>query len=181
VKQNQKQLLTTLQYICKYNQFIQNHIAKDSRSGGRQEIRKVELFAPDISICNLGYIYDNDWRKYIKTVIRVTRKFKVKYKGKVRNTIDVGYYISTTANLTAKSANRIIRSHWGIENCNHYVRDERLEEDKSRIRKNPGTMARIRSFALNLFRFKKVKNIRKTLFENCLDSEGMVRFVVNIG
>jgi predicted transposase YbfD/YdcC len=156
-------------------------ITTDSKSKSREESRSVELFAPDIAIYNLGYIYDNDWRKHIRAVIKVTRKTKITYKGKISKTTDIAYYISTTANLTAKSANMIIRSHWGIENSNHYIRDERLGEDESRIRKNSGTMARIRSFALNIFRFKKVKNVRKSLFENCLDSGNMIRFVQNIG
>ena len=38
----------------------------------------------------------------------------------------------------------------GIENRNHDVRDVSCNEDRSRIRDNPGIMARARSFALNI-------------------------------
>jgi predicted transposase YbfD/YdcC len=44
------------------------------------------------------------------------------------------------------------RGHWGIENCNHHVRDVTFEEDKSRIRIKPLIMASLRSFALNILR-----------------------------
>ena len=82
---------------------------------------------------------------------------------------------STTGIYSAKELNKIIRSHWSIENCNHYVRDVALEEDKSRIRKNSGIMARIRSFALNILRFKNKKNIQRALYENCLKANSWIR------
>ena len=74
-----------------------------------------------------------------------------------------------------------IRNHWNSENVNHYIRDTVLGEDASRIRKNPGTMARIRSFALNLLKFKGEKNISKAIYGNSLDSESFIEFVLNIG
>jgi len=76
---------------------------------------------------------------------------------------------------------RDVPSHWSIENCNHYVRDVPLEEDKSRIRKNSGIMARIRSFALNILRFKNKKNIQQALYENCLKANSWIRGLGNIG
>src|SRR5664280_1218735 len=42
---------------------------------------------------------------------------------------------------------------WRIENKLHYTRDVTFREDASRIRKNPGVFARIRSFAYNILRF----------------------------
>jgi len=41
------------------------------------------------------------------------------------------------------------------ENGSHYVRDVTLREDASRIRKNPGIFARMRSFAYNILRFNQ--------------------------
>ena len=147
----------------------------------RKEIRKIEVFKPDITTYRLGYIYDSDWRKYIKQVIRVSRASIVNYKNSIKRTKDIGYYISTTGIYNAKELNKIIRSHWSIENCNHYVRDVALEEDKSRIRKNSGIMARIRSFALNILRFKNKKNIQRALYENCLKANSWIRGFGNIG
>ncbi|MGC8537008.1 MAG: hypothetical protein ACP5QR_16030, partial [Rhizomicrobium sp.] len=48
-----------------------------------------------------------------------------------------------------------IRAHWGIENSSHYVRDVTFAEDRSRIRTNPGVIARLRSFAFNILMTSK--------------------------
>ena len=45
------------------------------------------------------------------------------------------------------------------ENKFHYTRDATLREDASRIRKNPGVFARIRSFAYNILRFNQSDTI----------------------
>ena len=52
-----------------------------------------------------------------------------------------------------------IRNHWAIENRLHYVRDVGLREDDSRVRCKPGILARLRSFAANILRFNKIKNV----------------------
>jgi len=57
--------------------------------------------------------------------------------------------------LDAAQAAEAVRQHWGIENKLHYTRDVTLCEDASRIRKNPGVFARIRSFAYNILRFNQ--------------------------
>ena len=54
------------------------------RTGRGKEIRKIEVFKPDITTYRLGYIYDSDWRKYIKQVIRVSRTSIVNYKNSVK-------------------------------------------------------------------------------------------------
>ncbi len=64
-----------------------------------------------------------------------------------------------------------IRRHWGIENRNHHVRDVSCDEDKSRIRDNPGIMARARSFALNILRTNGITNVAQALW-NALNSPG---------
>ena len=45
------------------------------------------------------------------------------------------------------------------QNQNHWVRDVTLTEDASRIRVNPGIMARLRSQTLNISRANGVTNI----------------------
>jgi len=50
-------------------------------------------------------------------------------------------------------------SVWGIENKSHYTRDVTLHEDASRIRKNPGIVARLRSFTYNLLRHNQTDRI----------------------
>ena len=43
-----------------------------------------------------------------------------------------------------------------------------MNEDKSRIRNNPGIFAKLRSFALDILRVNKVKNIADELYYNCI-------------
>ena len=71
--------------------------------------------------------------------------------------------------MSAKKAATAIRSHWGIENQNHYVRDVSMLKDDSRIRTNPGIFARARSFALNILRANGEKNIADALWRNALN------------
>lgn len=107
---------------------------------------------------------------YIKTKDKTTAKEKTLKKEEKAWKVQpktTRYYISTTANLNAEQFNQIIREHWEIENSNHGVRDNTLEEDKSRIRKNPGAMARIRSLVLNILAYtKQTDNIRQAIKQN---------------
>jgi predicted transposase YbfD/YdcC len=55
----------------------------------------------------------------------------------------------------------LLRNHWAIENSSHYVRDETLGEDRSRIRKGsgPNVMATIRNLVIAIIRFSGFKII----------------------
>ena len=133
-----------------------------------------EVFRPTQDPNFLSCIQDKDWRDGIKLVIRVTRIRKIKdtkkstkTKNTYKTSTEVAYYLSNTYIHNAQRLHEIIRNHWGIENINHYVRDVTLEEDKSRIRKNPGVMAILRSFALNILRTKdKNINIKRKIENN---------------
>ena len=75
-----------------------------------------------------------------------------------RSTHESSFYLSNLS-IDADTASQAIRKHWGIENKLHYVRDVTFGEDASRIRKNPGVFARIRSFAYNILRFNQSDTI----------------------
>lgn len=81
---------------------------------------------------------------------------------------EVAYYLSSTSGLSAATFAAAIRGHWGIENRNHYVRDVTFGEDNSRIRINPGIMARARSFALNILRANAITEVANALWLNAL-------------
>ena len=58
-----------------------------------------------------------------------------------------------------KTAAAAVRQHWGIENMSHDSRDVTFREDASRIRKNPGVFARLRSFAYNILKCNQTDTI----------------------
>ena len=62
----------------------------------------------------------------------------------------------------------LIRGHWAIEAL-HHLRDVTLAEDASRIRINPGIMARLRSYVLNIARANGAENIAQALWIAAID------------
>ena len=58
-------------------------------------------------------------------------------------------------------------SQIAMNNCG-YVRDVSMAEDASRVRKKPGILARIRSFATNILRANGARNIRDTRYRLAL-------------
>ena len=65
---------------------------------------------------------------------------------------------------------------WSIENRNHYVRDVAFDEDASRIRHNPGTMARARSFALNIMRKNHITNVAQALWAGAVSLDHILAY-----
>ena len=63
-------------------------------------------------------------------------------------------YSLSSLSKSAKTHLKVIRKHWGIENCVHWVLDVVMNEDACRIRKDnaPQNMATLRHLALNLIR-----------------------------
>lgn len=113
---------------------------------------------------------DTEWASFIKTILRVTRTtwLRCAATGMWQQRGEVACYVSSASGLSASAWADIVRDHWGIENRNHYVRDVSCNEDRSRIRDNPGIMARARSFALNILRHNGVTNVAKALWNGAL-------------
>ena len=88
---------------------------------------------------------------------------------------ETAYYFCDIV-LPAAQFNQIIRAHWGIENRLHHVRDTRLNEDASRIRRNPGIFALLCSFALDPLRFNQVDNISLDLYDNALSLDRVLAY-----
>jgi hypothetical protein len=59
---------------------------------------------------------------------------------------------------------------------NHYVRDVAFDEDRSRIRDNPGIMARARSFALNILRKNRITNVAQALWNGALSLDHILEY-----
>lgn len=137
-----------------------------SRNKGRsrQEDRTVEVFPVGDALAG------TEWQPFIKTIIRVTRRTLLHSAatGLWDQRGEVAFYVSSAAGFPATEWAAAIRGHWGIENRNHYVRDVSCDEDKSRIRDNPGIMARARSFALNIMRKNGIANVAQALWSGAL-------------
>ena len=60
----------------------------------------------------------------------------------------------------------------------HYVRDQGFREDDSRIRRKPGMVARLRSFALNILRANGIGNVSQALYRNALSLDHLLAYPV---
>lgn len=73
---------------------------------------------------------------------------------KGKTTVEVVYGITslTSQQADAKRLLRLVREHWRIENCLHYVRDVTLGEDACRVRKGsaPQVLAALRNAVVHL-------------------------------
>lgn len=167
VKDNQRNLLKRCKAISLASTELGLSRTKGKRKRGRIEKRKAKVFE----------IKDTLWKDFKRLIVihREVETFDTKLKVSI-HTEETAYYVSTAAKYTAKEFGKIIRSHWSIENSNHYVRDVTLGEDASRVRKNPMIMATLRSFALNLLRRNKEQNISLAIYRNAINLERVLKY-----
>ena len=169
VKDNQPRLLESLAGLCAV-QAPADHLATvDRHAHGREEHRHVEVFTAER--------LDPDWRAFIACVVRVTRRTLCRdtRTGLWRQRREVAYYACQIP-LDAQAWAAAVRGHWAIENRNHHVRDCTLGEDASRIRRKPGIVARLRSFALNILRANGVGNVSEALYTNALSLDRLLTY-----
>jgi predicted transposase YbfD/YdcC len=168
VKRNQPTLHDTLAKLCAEHHPFDSHETVDRRRHGRQEHRLVEVFD------TAGQL-DAEWQPLIACVARVSRLTfeKDTRSGLWPSREEIGCY-ACQIHLDAETLARAVRSHWGIENRDHYVRDVTLGEDGSRIRQKPGAMARIRSAALNILRANGIQNVSQALYINALNFDRLL-------
>ena len=137
----------------------------DSRNlaRNRQEDRRVEVYVPGAALDG------GEWGPLIAAIVRVTRSTLIRSAatGFWKKREETAFYASSVI-LPAETFASAIRGHWAVENENHWVRDVTLAEDASRIRVNPGVMARLRSQALNIARANGVDNIAQAFWSGAL-------------
>jgi predicted transposase YbfD/YdcC len=92
----------------------------------------------------------------LNQIIKIERITKIKDKQQK----ETAYYISSKK-LNALFYCDSIRSHWGIENSLHWVKDVTFEEDCSKIRtmNAPQNISTIKNIAINIFRKNKYRNM----------------------
>jgi predicted transposase YbfD/YdcC len=172
VKRNQPSLHDALAALCGAQQPIDRHVSVDRHRHGRQEHRLTEVFEVDD---RLG----PEWQPLIACAARISRLTWLKdtRSGLWTAREDVAYY-ACQIRLDAATLAHAVRHHWGIENRDHHVRDRILGEDDSRIRRQPGRFARLRSLARNILRANGIGNVRQTLYRNALDLDCLLAYAV---
>lgn len=170
VKGNQKTLLNDCRVTAATRTPEQRYEEPLTKVRNRIERRAVEVFPTQ-------EIKDSQKWALVNAIVKVTRHREVfNTRTKSWKTSDeISFYVSTIV-LSAQDFCQVIRSHWGIENSNHYVKDVAMGEDQSRIRTNPHLFAKLRSFALNIIRANKVQNVSLELFNNCMNLENILNY-----
>jgi predicted transposase YbfD/YdcC len=171
VKANQKTLFRDCQTLAQTRLPDEVYQEPLTKTRNRLESRTVEVFI------NPTLTEADKWG-LVQVVVKVDRKrrvFETKTKS-WKNRDETSFYIATTV-LSAQEFGQAIRTHWGIENSNHHVRDVSMGEDKSRIRTNPHLFAKLRSFALNILRRNQVQNVSLELFNNALNLNNVLNYV----
>lgn len=114
-------------------------------------------------------VADTEWETLVAAIIAVERTVHAfqPATGLFKTSSELSFYLSNRS-IGAEQAAGAVRGHWGIENRSHYVRDVTLCEDASRIRKNPGIFARIRSFAYNILRTNQTDTIAQDRYAAAL-------------
>jgi predicted transposase YbfD/YdcC len=153
VKKNQEGLYDALQNLCWAG--ARRHVTKDAGHGRTETRSHLVMDAPEEIRARFPHV---------KQVSRVIRARTVRYwKGNgrtwalVTKTTRETVYLITS--LTAREAGpehiaAYIRSHWGIENKVHLVRDVTLREDSSKVRAQarPRNLATLRNLTTGLIR-----------------------------
>lgn len=171
VKGNQKQLLENCEDTVRLSKPIETYTSDLVKAHGRLEQRTASVFT------DLSFIEDSDWKKYVKSIILVNRhreSFNTEQKQWIPSH-EKSHYIFTSV-FTAKQMHDIIKDHWLIENSNNHVRDVSFMEDENKTKNAAGTLARMRSFSLNILRHNNVKLIKETLYRNSLSLDFIMEY-----
>lgn len=163
VKANQPDLLHRLERIVDTSSPVAVDDSCD-RARNRHEDRHVDVHAPGSALNG------SEWEPLVAAVVCVRRQTLIRSAttGMWTRREETAFYVASVM-LPAATFAQAIRSHWSIENSNHWVRDVTLAEDASRIRINPGIMARLRSQMLNIARANGATNIAQALWNAAID------------
>ena len=152
VKNNQKTLRQDIESLFDYAheedfEDVEHDFHRTVDGGhGRIEIRRTWTISdPEF----FDWLDPHDRWEGLKSIGMVERERRA--DGKTEQ--ETRYYISSLSGEAEEFAHAV-RSHWGIENCVHWVLDIAFREDDSRVRKGHGAenLAILRRLALNLLR-----------------------------
>jgi predicted transposase YbfD/YdcC len=135
----------------------------DSKKRNRHETRTIVVFDA------LPAVAGTEWEPHVAAIIAIERRVLTfqPATGLWNASNETALYLSNRP-IRARNAADAVRKHWGIENKQHYTRDVTLREDASRIRRNPGIFARLRSLAYNILRFNQSETIAQDRYAAAL-------------
>jgi predicted transposase YbfD/YdcC len=154
LKDNQPSLRQTVDTTCATAKPLCGIQTVDEKRRNRHETRTIAVFDAPPAVIGA------ECEPYVAAIIQVERSvhsFQLA-TGLWKTSAETSFYLSN-CRIDANRAANAIRQHWWIENKLHYTRDVTLCEDASRIRKNPGVFARMRSFAYNILRINQSDTI----------------------
>ena len=163
LKENQPILWQKVEAVCATAKPQSSVQTVDQKRRNRHETRAIAVFTAAPAVAG------TEWEPHVAAIIKVERAINVRQPatGLWKPSSEISFYLSgrpVTANLAAHA----IRKHWGIENKSHYTRDITFREDASRIRTNPGIVARLRSIAYNILRCNQSNSIPQDRFATAL-------------
>jgi predicted transposase YbfD/YdcC len=163
IKDNQPILCQKAEAVCAAAEPLSSVKSVDKKRRNRHETRAIAVFDAKPAV------EGTEWEPHVAAVIKVERAVYhfQPATGLWKPSIETSLYLSSRP-VEADVAADAIRKHWGIENKSHYTRDVTLREDASRIRKNPGIFARLRSFGYNILRFNQSDTIPQDRFAAAL-------------
>jgi predicted transposase YbfD/YdcC len=172
LKDNQLTLRQNVEAACKAAMPLSGVRTVDEKRRNRHETRTIAVFDATPAVAG------TEWQPYVAAIIQIERSVNAfqPATGLWKTSAETSFYLSNRP-IDASRAAAAIRSHWGIENKLHYTRDVTLREDASRIRKNPGVFARMRSFAYNILRFNQSDTIAQDRYAAAL---GGLKFIFSM-
>jgi hypothetical protein len=163
LKDNQLTLRQKVEAVCNTTMPLSGVQTIDEKKRNRHETRTIAVFDARLAVV------ETEWQPYVAAIVQVERTVHAfqPATGLWNTVAETSFYLSNRPIYAALAADAV-RKHWGIENKLHYTRDVTLCEDASRIRKNPGVFARIRSFAYNILRINQSDTIAQDRYAAAL-------------
>jgi predicted transposase YbfD/YdcC len=169
VKGNQKKLLGQIKKNTCEDAQCTDFFVDLTQKRGRTEMRKTFIYK------NISGISD-EWAG-LKRLIRVERY--VYKKEKISH--ETAYYMSDVVSNKAKWFAIHIRSHWGIENRLHWVKDVVMKEDASKIKTGaaPENISIIRNIVCNIFRGNGFDSIKYAIEQHANDFKELYKLITS--
>ena len=163
LKDNQPTLSAKVEALCTKAEPLSRFQTIDAKRRNRHETRVIHVFGAATALKG------TEWEKLVAAIIKVEREVNVRQAatGLWKRSRETAIYLSNRT-IDAMVAAQAIRKHWAIENTSHYTRDVTFAEDASRIRKNPGIFARLRSLTYNVLRSNRTDTTPQDRFAAAL-------------